>query len=82
MLLSNKDRELHWDCKRSEARFRSLKADCTDFINDDFVTYFLDLIASIKKETFIYISFEIYSDNKIWDLNWIYFEQNQEKFQT
>ena len=44
------------------------------------VTYFLDLIASIKKETFI--SFKIYSDNKIWDLNWIYFGQNQEKFQT
>ena len=26
-----KGRELHWDCKRSGRRFRSLKADCTDF---------------------------------------------------
>ena len=23
---------MHWDCKRSGGRFRSLKADCTDFI--------------------------------------------------
>ena len=24
---------MHWDCKRSGGRFRSLKGDCTDFIS-------------------------------------------------
>ena len=29
---------MHWDCKRSGGRFRSRKADCTDFTMSDFLT--------------------------------------------
>ena len=45
---------MHWDCKRSGGRFRSLKADCTDFtekLKDELTSAPVMAYFDTKKET-------------------------------